>query len=219
MDDGHKNTDVAMDGADAYNEWFKAAAWNDALQANTTYGFGRNVLTGADANFRASGDPMDDGTTPSGYFDGSIKGLLFATNPNENGFGLFDMTGNAYHWMQGRFNNHPDSIDFRTLRGGGWDDVADAVGLTAASRTFTAPALTDGRIGFRVMRTVPVRNGDVDLDGDVDVQDFITAPVCLAGPDQIDTLDPGCLALDLDGDGDVDLADVAAFQLAFTGSP
>ncbi|MCH8993212.1 MAG: SUMF1/EgtB/PvdO family nonheme iron enzyme, partial [Acidobacteria bacterium] len=42
MDDGHNNADVSTDRADAYNEWYKAAAWNETLRQNTMYGFGRD---------------------------------------------------------------------------------------------------------------------------------------------------------------------------------
>ena len=216
MDDGHNNTDVTSDIPDDYNEWYKAAAWNGMLGQNTLFGFGRNVLTSADANYRDSGDPLDNGPTPVGYFDGSVKEQLFYTNPNGNSFGLFDMTGNAYQWMQGRFNNHPDSIDFRTLRGGSWNDPAESPNLLAAARTYTVPGLTDGRVGFRVARTPAPATGDFDFDGDVDGDDFAVTTGCTSGPAQ--TVFPGCTVFDLDTDSDVDLHDFAKFQTLFTGS-
>ena len=229
MDDGCNNADVTTDRADGYNEWYKAAAWSEARQRNTVFGFGRNEpLTGADANFLDSGDPFDPlvvPTTPVGYFDGSIKDGSFPTNPNENGFGVFDMTGNAYHWMQGRFNSRPDSIDFRTLRGGSWNtdknDEFASVDLRNDSRTFYWPSLTDNlilnaQIGFRVVAAPAPSTGDFDTDGDIDVADHAAATVCLSGPGGGLVL--GCGVLDLDVDGDIDLRDFAAFQIAFTGS-
>jgi formylglycine-generating enzyme required for sulfatase activity len=201
MDDGCNNPDVAVDFADAYNERYKAAAWSETLGQNTAYGFGGNTLTGADANFLDSGDPFDNGTTPVDFYSG-------------NGFGVFDMTGNVYEWMQGRFNTDPASIDYRTIRGGSWNDPVTALSLRTDSRTFTIPSLTNDQIGLRVMRTLPDPT-DVDQDGDVDYQDFAGATVCLAGPGG--ELIPGCGAYDLDDDADVDLGDVALFQNAFTG--
>ena len=63
--------------------------------------------------------------------------------------------------------------------------------------------------------------GDLDDDGDVDIDDFNTFADCLAGPDVFDP-PPDCnpgdfINADLDGDGDVDLADFARFQEVFTG--
>ncbi len=61
--------------------------------------------------------------------------------------------------------------------------------------------------------------GDVDCDCDVDLDDYDLFATCLAGPDDT-TPPPGCTAsefdlADTDGDGDVDLVDVAGFQQAF----
>jgi hypothetical protein len=182
------------------------------------YGFGRNTITGWDANFSGSGDPWDDGTTPVGYYDGTDHGGAFQTNPvgNENTFALFDMTGNVFHWMQGRYSNHPSSIEFRAIRGGSWDDGLDLPDLQNNRRTFIRPHATSALIGFRVVRSLAAPRGDLDVDGDVDTQDFIATAICLNGPGN--GLVPGCGALDLDGDFDVDLRDVGAFQTIFTGS-
>ncbi len=218
-DNGWNNTVPATDAADAYNEWYKAASrrgtdvYGNAL-FGADYGFGRNApLTGADANFFDSGDPMDNSTTPTGYFDGSYRGDGFYTNPNANGFGLFDMSGNAYQWMQGRFNNHPDSITFRTVRGGSWLQPADSTNLRTDARTFTIPALTDAQVGFRVVRTLPPASGDFDLDGDVDLDDLTITVDCTTGPGQ--TVGSACGVFDMDNDDDVDLEDFAVFQVLF----
>jgi formylglycine-generating enzyme required for sulfatase activity len=221
MDDGAGNTDVATDNADEYNEWFKAASFTGTNELGypvfgAAYGFGRSgPLTSGDANFLDNGDPLDNGTTPIGYFDGSLQDGSFPTNPNGNGFGVFDMTGNAYQWMQGRFNMHPASINFRTLRGGSWNEPVDSPYLRVDARTYAAPDTIDDRVGFRVVRTLPPATADFDHDGDVDVVDYAEATGCTTGPDGSIAAD--CNVFDLDGDGDVDLQDFAAFQIAFTG--
>ena len=62
--------------------------------------------------------------------------------------------------------------------------------------------------------------GDIDKDSDVDLADFALLANCLTGPNET-TRPPGCDAVyfaraDLEGDdGDVDVADFAAFQEAF----
>lgn len=57
--------------------------------------------------------------------------------------------------------------------------------------------------------------GDCDADADVDLDNFSKFADCLSGPGG--GLGPGCECFDADGNGDIDLTDVAAFQLAFTG--
>jgi hypothetical protein len=59
-------------------------------------------------------------------------------------------------------------------------------------------------------------NCDGDGDGDVDLDDYPYLYDCLTGPTV--TLDPyACGAFDTDSDDDVDLVDLAAFLLRFTG--
>ncbi len=55
--------------------------------------------------------------------------------------------------------------------------------------------------------------GDLDMDGDTDIDDFAIFAGCMDGPGQ--PLAPGCEETDFDGDGDVDMADFAAFQIGF----
>ncbi len=61
---------------------------------------------------------------------------------------------------------------------------------------------------------------DMDLDGDVDLEDYRAFVVkkCGFGPGQSgDPLRPSCILADADFDGDVDLADFREFQNRFTG--
>jgi hypothetical protein len=220
MDDAYDNADPTKDAADAYNEWYKAAAWHAGLRQNMTFGFGRNSLNGADANFRCSGDGFENaancqvgGTTPGGYFDGTIKGGVFTTRGNDNSFNLFDLTGNVHHWMQGPYAP-PNTIDRRTLRGGSWNDPAGAASLRTDSRTLYAPpTVTSREIGFRVVRTSAAPTGDFDSDGDVDAADFAPFTTCQQGPAAARSL--ACVSFDFDEDADVDLRDIAAFQRLF----
>jgi len=57
--------------------------------------------------------------------------------------------------------------------------------------------------------------GDVDLDGDIDLDDYGTVAGCLSGPTT--AYPPGCVLCDFDGDGDVDLSEFATFMVSYTG--
>ena len=135
--------DHASAGASRYNEWYKAAAWTGT--SNAVYGFGRNTLTGADANYSNSGDPLDNGTTPVGYFDGSThEGFVTAATSN----GFHDLTGNVREWMQD-FGAGPSD---RAVRGGSWGDSASAFALRADGRETRPPGQVDAFTGFRVVQ-------------------------------------------------------------------
>ena len=63
---------------------------------------------------------------------------------------------------------------------------------------------------------IPLHDGDLDYDGDVDGGDFALLAACVDGPD-VEFLD-GCLSADIDEDGDCDLLDVGRFQQTFGAS-
>ena len=68
-----------------------------------------------------------------------------------NGYGLYDMSGNVWQWMQ---NKYDDEHDWLALRGGTWYyDVTDF--LRAAYRHFSDPTNRYFFIGFRLVRTLP----------------------------------------------------------------
>ena len=58
--------------------------------------------------------------------------------------------------------------------------------------------------------------GDCDNDFDVDLNDYAGMNACIAGPEG--GLGANCGCFDFDNDGDVDMLDVAEFQVNFTGS-
>ncbi len=138
MDDGQS-------AASTYNEWFKAAAWDPGALANRVYGFGRDTITGSDANYLASGDLFDDGTTPTGYFDGINAG----TADTANGFSLYDMSGNVWEWVQDRGT----TLSARGVRGGSWFDASSV--LQAALRASKTASAVDNSTGFRVVQSLP----------------------------------------------------------------
>ncbi|MBX9849038.1 MAG: formylglycine-generating enzyme family protein [Rhodocyclaceae bacterium] len=67
-----------------------------------------------------------------------------------NGYGLYDMSGNVWQWME---NKYDSGHDWRALRGGSW--LNDSDGLRASNRSYVDPTLRGLGIGFRLARTLP----------------------------------------------------------------
>jgi hypothetical protein len=66
-----------------------------------------------------------------------------------------------------------------------------------------------------LQRTAPPPFGDADCDGDVDLADAELMLPCISGAEV--SYGENCKGFNADDDDDVDLADVASFQAAFTG--
>jgi formylglycine-generating enzyme required for sulfatase activity len=138
-------------------EWEKAARggvsgqrfhWGDTIthsQANYYSSSGYSYDTSPTRNnhptFYTNGTPY---TSPVGYFA-------------SNGYGLYDMAGNAWEWCWDWYANYsttsqidprgPGSGLDRVFRGSSWDGYA--IGCRSAYRNNILPTYRDYRIGFR----------------------------------------------------------------------
>ena len=122
-----------------------------------------DLIEGSQANYWGSGDPFETGpypwTSPVGYYDGG------QTPPGAdmaNGYGLYDMAGNALEWCNDWYESSyynqspyqdprgPTSGAYRILRGGSWDFYGDD--LRCAFRFSHLPGDRFYHYGFRLAR-------------------------------------------------------------------
>lgn len=67
-----------------------------------------------------------------------------------NGYGLYDMCGNVWEWMENTYDNEHDR---RSLRGGSW--YTHPLLVRASFRLSYVPSSRGDRDGFRLARTLP----------------------------------------------------------------
>jgi len=176
----HPMVMVSWYGAVAYCDYYGSrlpteAEWEYAGRGGEHSPYCRypwgDSIDGSKANYKYSGDPYDNGTTPIGYYNGSQTpaGVDMA-----NGYGLYDMAGNIWEWCNDWADENYYSISpydnpqgpasspfgYRILRGGSWNDGVEQ--LLCANRGSHPP---DGRFvsyGFRVVSAVePVCGGKI----------------------------------------------------------
>jgi hypothetical protein len=156
--------------ASAFNEFYKAAAWDPAAGVNRLYGFGRDAIDVQDANFNIDdpfafprnpfhddGAPNADWTNPVGFFDGSLQqksnwnwpstDLTFQTRLNENAFDIFDLSGNLWELQQDKW---PDASGNVIFRGGHFG--LDETSAQTDSWSPIFPTTTGETRGFRLVQ-------------------------------------------------------------------
>ncbi len=159
------------------------------------YAWGNDLDT-TKANWPMSGDPYETGaypyTTPVGFYDGTLKlkttynwpgvATTYQTNDGSNSFGLFDMTGNVWQYVNDWYGRNyysssplnnpkgptsgtlmPDNKTYRGMRGGNWynGDVINFVNDGHSRISNRDPSYFRGpqdpnhpwyHVGFRVAR-------------------------------------------------------------------
>jgi formylglycine-generating enzyme required for sulfatase activity len=153
---------VTWDDAQQYVAWLSKmtgksyrllteAEWEYAARARTTtaYYWGDEFLKGY-ANCNGCGSKWNNQTSPVGSFD-------------PNAFGLYDMAGNVWQWVQDCYDDYKDAptdgsasisgdCNRRVVRGGSWDN--DPRSLRSANRSRSPTVARYGSLGFRVGRTL-----------------------------------------------------------------
>jgi len=168
---------VSWKDANAYAKWLKEqtgfnyrlpseAEWEYAAKAGTTTPFntgecinGEQANFGGELNGRYSGCP--EHTEP-------LKQTAPVKSYPANAFGLYDMHGNVWEWVQDCYSDYYEGAPsdgsalrskregkkcaFHVLRGGSWMDTPD--NLRSAYRGWTEPHVRDEFLGFRLARTL-----------------------------------------------------------------
>ncbi len=162
--------DVSWHDAKTYVKWLSGktgktyrllseSEWEFAARAGTTTPFstGRRITT-AQANF--DGNHTYDGSRKGRYRKKTVKVGSFSANA----FGLHDMHGNVWEWVEDCYNKTyrsaptdgsprtTGSCSHRVLRGGSWDNYP--TNLRSAIRYWIVPDLRYYLNGHRVARTL-----------------------------------------------------------------
>lgn len=172
-------SDLVTDDFMKYNSYGDDApvvqvSWNDAQDfiqwLNKTDGGGYRLPSEAEWEYacRAAGHHTycggDDLNALGWYGKNSGKGSRPVGGNQPNAFGLYDMSGNAWEWVQDcwydSYRGAPSdgsawtsgcSGDVRGLRGGSWFNLA--MNARAAARNYYSPGVRSDDIGFRLARS------------------------------------------------------------------
>jgi formylglycine-generating enzyme required for sulfatase activity len=168
-----RSASSAVPTSQVANRPVEKVSWDDAEPFGSTYGLRLPTEAEWEYAYRAGTVSAFHGwpSNPSGTDNSSQLGNIAWTDANSNaqtrpvggkaanGFGLHDMCGNVYEWVQDRFDVYsgaaqidptgPTSGNTRVMRGGSWSDS----GQTASFRASNPTQVRYEFIGFRVART------------------------------------------------------------------
>lgn len=117
-------------------EWEKAAAWDPTIDKHWLYGFQKDTISCADANYYDGGSQngCPGVVTEVGHYDGTG-----GTNDSRSFYGAYDMSGNVWEWT---------SSGNRVIRGGAWYN--SATDSQATYRNTSTSTNRSNDFGFRL---------------------------------------------------------------------
>jgi formylglycine-generating enzyme required for sulfatase activity len=148
-------------------------SWNDAVAycnwLGTKLGKKCRLATEAEWEYAARGGQLyqyagsDSLNTVGWYWENGAKKPLPVGGKKENGFGLYDMSGNVWEWCSDWYSNNYDSNtggtvinptgpkkgEFHVFRGGSW--LNDLKYCNVSERTRKKPNFRSNYVGFRVV--------------------------------------------------------------------
>ena len=170
----HPMMEVSWYGAKVFCEYYGSrlpteAEWEKAAKGaaqHYIYPWGETWIANA-ANWYDNNDPWETGeypwTNPVGYYDGSNHGGAYQTSDGRSPYGVHDMAGNVWEWVNDWYLETyystspstdppgPTTGEYRVLRGGSWLD--DPRGVRASRRFRARPTVTNDDGGFRCVGT------------------------------------------------------------------
>jgi formylglycine-generating enzyme required for sulfatase activity len=172
---GFQNASTQVPAAQVPNRPVEWVSWNTIQGFLTQTGMRLPTEAEWEYAYRAGTTTAFHGFTGylSGTNDDSLLGNIawFSSNSNSqtrpvggklgNGYGLHDMSGNVYEWVNDRFSSYssgaqtnpsgPATGSNRVFRGGSWGNVSD--NCRASIRNNTFPDFINLYVGFRAART------------------------------------------------------------------
>jgi formylglycine-generating enzyme required for sulfatase activity len=143
----HPVVEVTWFGAWAFAQYYDLRLpteqeWEKAARGNTGYKYPwGDEISGDRANYRDSGDPWDEGTSPIGYYNGH-NGTTDSPSP----YGVYDMCGNVFDWTDSWVSYN--SLH-RVLRGGYWYNNSAHYQLSSWARYYDYPTISYHCQSFR----------------------------------------------------------------------
>ena len=153
---------VSWDEAVAYTAWLsKVTGRHYRLPSEAEWEYAARA--GTQTNYYW-GDK--DAKNYAWFYDNSNRQTQPVGQLKPNDFGLYDMSGNVYEWVQDcyepDYNKAPKDgsawdpkgcANSRVLRGGSWNNLQND--LRSATHHRNSPGLRDGNVGFRLAQDLP----------------------------------------------------------------
>ena len=177
-------------------EWEKAARGG---RADTTYPWG-NTIDPSHCNYNSQG--LLNAIGSGGNF---ILRLVDVGQYPPNGYGLYDMMGNASEFVDSEYNRRGNGVDTVVHRGG--NCRSDAYEMPVWFRQQHATGSGWGTTGFRCVKRIGAITGDLNSDGIVNVLDLVLIANAMG-----ETGNPA----DINSDGIVNVLDLVAVANAIT---